>query len=72
MRPEEAKQLYESEALKEVFQLLRDRCHKEFEGVDVQNKDEMQTIRIELAIIPKVYAVLTGILNDEMVKRYKE
>jgi len=32
----------------------------------------MQTIRIELAIIPKVYAVLTGILNDEMVKRYKE
>jgi hypothetical protein len=72
MRPEDAKQLIESEALKEAFQILRDRCHKSFEKVDIRSIDEMQTIRIKLAIIPEVYAVLTSILNNEVIKRHKE
>jgi hypothetical protein len=70
MRAEDARALLENEALKEAFQIVRDRCHRSFEAVDVRNMEEMQVIRIKLDIIHEVYTVLAKVLNDEVMKRH--
>lgn len=69
MRPDEAKRLLEDPNLKEAFQLLRDKYHKQFENTDVMDVDKLQLIRIKFDQIRDIYAELSKILNQTIGDR---
>ncbi len=64
MRPEDAKRLLDDPNLKEVFQMMRERFHKEFEKVTALDKDEMQVVNIKLRMIADFYSVLRRVLSE--------
>lgn len=69
MNAEIAKRLYDDESIKEVFELVRQRLHKQFENTNLTDKEGLYTVRLKFEIIRDFYSELQKILNEESMRK---